>query len=128
MRNRLKVLRAERDWTQARLAQELEVVVLDNESIDIDQRHYIKQGPVLIDLTSLDSNTTIVPRDTGRMLFSIKTRDSLQLYSDWNDFIPALQDSLNGATRARSMYAYGQFDADDNTFTAAKLGIFLLEP
>ena len=42
--------------------------------------------------------------------------------------IPALQDSLNGATRARSMYAYGQFDADDNTFTAAKLGIFLLEP
>ena len=25
MRNRLKVLRAERDWTQARLAQELEV-------------------------------------------------------------------------------------------------------
>ena len=103
-------------------------LVLDNLNTDIDQRHYIKQGPILVDLTSLDSNTTIVPRDTGRTLFSIKTRDSLRLYSTWSDFIPDLQDSLDGATRARSMHAYGHFDADSNTFTAAKLGVFLLEP
>ena len=103
-------------------------LVLDNLNTDIDQRHYIKQGPVLIDLTSLDSNTTIVPRDSGRTLFSIKTRDSLRLYSNWSDFISDLQDSLDGATRARSMYAYGQFDADSNTFNAAKLGVLLLEP
>ena len=103
-------------------------LVLDNLNTDIDQRHYIKQGPVLIDLTSLDSNTTIVPRETGRLLFSIKTRDSLRLYSEWNDFIFDLEDSLDGATRARSMYAYGQFDADSNTFVAAKLGVLLLEP
>lgn len=103
-------------------------LVLDNQNPDIDQRHYVKQGPVLIDLTALDSNTTIVPRETGRMLFSIKTRDSLRLYSDWGDFYADLVDSLDGATRARSMHAYGQFDTDTNTFTAAKLGIFLLEP
>ena len=103
-------------------------LVLDNQNPDIDQRHYIKQGPVLIDLTALDSNTTIVPRETGRMLFSIKSRDSLRLYSDWGDFVADLQDSLDGATRARSMYAYGRFDADSNTFTAAKMGILLLEP
>jgi hypothetical protein len=103
-------------------------LVLDNQNMDFDQRHYIKQGPVLIDLTSLDSNTTLVPRETGRTLFSIKTRDSLRLYSDWGDFIPALQSSLDGATRARSMHAYGHFDTDSNTFTVVKLGIFLLEP
>ena len=102
--------------------------MLDNQNPDIDQRHYIKHGPILIDLTSLDSNTTILPRETGRMLFSIKTDDSLRLYSDWSDFVADLTASLNGATTARSMYAYGRYDVDNNTFTAVKMGIFLLEP
>ena len=103
-------------------------LLLDNRNEDIDQRHYIKQGPVLIDLTTLDSNTTIVPRETGRMLFAIKSHDSLRLYSDWDDFVKDLNESLDGATTARAMYAYGKYDADSNTFTAVKLGIFLKEP
>jgi len=103
-------------------------LVLDNQNADIDQRHYIKQGPVLIDLTSLDSNTTIIPRETGRMLFSIKSRDSLRLYSDWDDFVNDLNASLNGSTTARSMHAYGKYDVGSNTFVAFKLGIYLLEP
>ena len=103
-------------------------LVLDNQNGDIDQRHYIKQGPVLIDLTELDSNTTFIARESGRMLFSIKSLDSLRLYSDWDDFVNDLNASLNGATTARSMHAYGQYDVDSNTFTAYKLGIFLLEP
>ena len=103
-------------------------LVLDNQNGDIDQRHYIKQGPVLIDLTTLDSYTAIVPRETGRMLFSIKSQDSLRLYSHWDDFVGDLINSLDGATTARSMYAYGKYDVDSNTFTAVKLGIFLLEP
>jgi hypothetical protein len=103
-------------------------LVLDNQNGDIDQRHYIKQGPVLIDLTSLDSNTTITPRETGRMLFSIKSQDSLRQYSDWDDFVNDLNASLNGVTSARSMHAYGKYDVDSNTFTAYKLGIYLLEP
>ena len=103
-------------------------LVLDNQNMDIGQRHHIKQGPVLIDLTSLDSNTTIVPRESDRKLFSIKSRDSLRLYSDWDDFVNDLNMSLNGATTARSMYAYGEYDVDSNVFTAMKLGVHLLEP
>jgi hypothetical protein len=103
-------------------------LVLDNQSGDIDQRHYIDQGPTLIDLTSLDSSTTIVPRESGRMLFSIKSRDSLRLYSDWGDFVADLSLSLDGATTARSMFAYGKYDIDSNNFTAYKLGVLLLEP
>jgi hypothetical protein len=103
-------------------------LVLDNQNGDIDQRHYIKQGPVLIDLTSLDSNTAIIPRETGRMLFSIRSQDSLRLYSDWDDFVGDLINSLDGATTARSMYAYGKYDVDSNVFTAYKLGVYLLEP
>ena len=101
-------------------------LLLWNKNPDIDQRHYIKQGPVLIDLTELDSDTVIVPRETGRMLFSLKSQDSLRLYSDWDDFVTDLLNSMPGAN-ARSMYAYGKYDVDSNTFTATKLGIYLLE-
>ncbi len=104
-------------------------LLLDNGNEDIDVRRYIKQGPVLIDLTALDSDTLIVPRETGRMLFSIKSQDSLRLYSDFADFIDDLGDSLDGTTvAARSMYASGRYDAASNVFTAYKLGIVLLEP
>jgi hypothetical protein len=103
-------------------------LVLDNQNGDIDQRHFIKQGPVLIDLTSLDSNTTIIPRESDRMLFSIKSLDSLRLYSSWSDFVADLSLSLDGATTARAMHAYGKYDVDSNVFTAYKLGIVLLEP
>jgi hypothetical protein len=103
-------------------------LVLDNGNEDIDARHYIKQGPVLVDLTALDSDTTIVPRATDRMLFAIRTADSLRLYSDWGDFITDLSTSLDGATTARSMYAYGRYDDGANTFAAYKLGVILLEP
>ena len=103
-------------------------LVLDNQNMDIDERHYIKYGPVLIDLTALDSNTAIVPRETGRMLFVIKSHDSLRQYSDFDDFVADLTISLDGATTARSMHAYGRYDVDSNVFVAFRLGVDLLEP
>ena len=103
-------------------------LLLDNQNMDIDVRHYIKQGPVLIDLTALNSDTLIAPRETGRMLFYIKSRDSLRLYSDFDDFATDLSNSLDGATTARSMHARGQYDADTNVFSAYKIGVYLLEP
>jgi hypothetical protein len=103
-------------------------LVLDNQNMDIDQRHHILHGPVLIDLTALDSNTAIVPRETGRMLFSIKSHDSLRLYSDFDDFVADLTLSLDGSTTARSMYARGKYDVDSNVFMAYKIGVYLLEP
>lgn len=103
-------------------------LVLDNHNPDIDQRHYIKQGPVLIDLANLDSGTRIVPQPTGRLLFVLKTTDSLQLYTTFADFASALADALAAGGTARSMYARGQFDAGENLFTAYRLGVHVLEP
>ena len=103
-------------------------LTLNNQNGDIDQRHHIKQGPVLIDLTELGSDTRIVPRDNGRALYYLKSQDSLRLYSDFGDFVTDLLGSLDGATAARSMHARGMYDADSNTFTAYKIGIYLLEP
>ena len=103
-------------------------LVLDNDNPDIDERHYIKQGPVLIDLTSLPSDTRIEPAATDRTVFAIKTGDSLRLYTDFADFVDDLATSLDGATTARSMHAYGQYDTDTNVFTARKIGVHLLTP
>jgi len=103
-------------------------LTLNNGNEDIDVRHHVKQGPVLIDLTSLDSDTTIVPRETDRKAFYIKTTDSLRMYSDFGDFVDDLSTSLDGATVARSMHAHGKYDTDTNVFAAYKIGVHLLEP
>jgi hypothetical protein len=103
-------------------------LVLDNDNAAADVRHHVKQGPVLIDLATLDSDTTIVPQDTGRTAFYIKTADSLRMYSDFADFVDDLSMSLDGATAARSMHAHGEYDVDTNTFTAHKIGVYLLDP
>jgi hypothetical protein len=105
-----------------------EQMVLDNQNEDVGKRHHIENGPVLIDLTLLDSNTTIVPRTTDKSLYYIKTDDSLRQYSDFADFVNDLGPSLNGTTTARSMHARGKYDSDTNTFTAYKIGVYLLEP
>lgn len=104
-----------------------EGLVIDNANPDIGSREYIKQGPVLISLTELSSGTTVVPA-SGRTLFSIKTPDSIRLYSDFGDFAEDLNLSLDGATPMRSMHAYGSYDATGNVFTATKVGVFLLTP
>ncbi len=103
-------------------------LLLDKQNEDIDQRHFIKQGPVLIDLTTLDSNTLIAPHETGRQLFVVKTSDSLQLYADFEDFLATLTISLDGVNAARSMYARGHYNADTNVFTAYKIFVYILEP
>ena len=103
-------------------------LVLDNHNPDIDLRHYIKQGPVLVDLTGLDSGTLIVPLETGRMLFVLKTGDSLQLYADFADFASALADALAAGGTARSMFARGLYESDGNRFVAYRIGVHILEP
>ena len=110
----------------ARIGSDGIVLALDNGDIRI--RHHVKQGTLLINLLSLGTNTTILPRATDRMLFSIKTADSLRQYSDFDDFIADLTNSLNGSTTARSMYARGDFDLATNTITAYKIGVLLLDP
>lgn len=103
-------------------------LILHNQNPDIDQRHYVKQGPVLIDLTTLDSDTTIVPRELGRLTFYIKSVDSVRMYSDFADFANDLSTSIISGNKARSMHARGKYDADTNVFSAYKIGVYLLEP
>jgi len=107
---------------------DIDGLILHNKNPDIDQRHYIKQGPVLIDLTALDSDTTIVPRESDRLAFYIKSGDSVRMYSDFADFANDLSTSIISGDRTRSMHARGKYEVDTNVFTAYKIGVYLLEP
>ena len=80
---------------------------------------------MLIDLTELSSDTTIVPAIAGRTLFWIKNHSGLRLYTDFAEFADDLSFSLDGATAARSIHASGRYDAASNVFTAVKAGIHL---
>ena len=110
------------------LRMDAEGLLLDNGNEAIAARHHIKQGPVLMDLASLPSDTLLVPRATDRTLFFIGSSDSLRQYSDFGDFVADLATSLGGGASARSMFARGAYDAEANVFTAYKAGIDLLEP
>ncbi|MGH8194664.1 MAG: DUF4382 domain-containing protein [Woeseiaceae bacterium] len=103
-------------------------LLVDNFNPDIELRHHIKQGPILIDLTTLDSSTLMVPNETGRTVFTLATRGSLHQYVDFAEFVEALTLELDGATAARSMHARGHYDAATNVFTAYRIGVYLLEP
>jgi hypothetical protein len=103
-------------------------LLLDNYNASIGTRKYVKQGPVLVDLTGLDSYTLVEPIENGRTLYALKSGDSLRLYSSYSDFVDDLSESLDGATAVRSMYAHGTYDAATNVFSASKIGIHLLEP
>jgi len=110
------------------LRMDAEGLLLDNHNTQIGIRHYIKQGPLLIDLGELQSDTLIVPTTASRTLFFIKTADSLREYSAFGDFVDDLGASLNGATTARSLFASGRYEPVGNVFTASRMGIYLLEP
>lgn len=103
-------------------------LVLNNQNDDIGKRHHIKNGPLRIDLTSLNADTTIVPPDSDHNVFYIKSDNSLRQYSDFAEFVDDLSLSLNGATSARSLHARGHYESDTNTLTAYKLGVHLIEP
>jgi hypothetical protein len=102
-------------------------LLLANQNPEVGGRHYIRQGPILVDLTELDSDTLIVPRDDARVLFSIKSRIGIRMYTDFDAFIDDLSQSLDGSTTARSMHARGDFDAGANTLTAHKINVSLME-
>ena len=95
---------------------------------DLGRRHHVRQGPVAINLQDLDSNPTIVPADSDRSLFSLRSADSMRQYAAWADFVDDLSNSLGAGKNVRILHAYGSYATDSNTFRARKLGIILVEP
>lgn len=127
VRSRLGLGWGEAGTTAPFLSMGADGLVIDHLNPQIGLRKYIKQGPVLIDLTTLDSGTLVAPASEGRTWFAIKSGDSVQLFADFAEFAGRLAERLDGSVAARAMHASGDYDPGTNVFTARKVGI-VLEP
>jgi hypothetical protein len=96
---------------------------LDNP--DLGERHHLRIGDAIIDLTGLPAAPTIVGTDDGRTRFAIVQRNRVQVFRSFDRFVATVAESLDGATVAKSMHASGQYQRDSNTLAARTIGIRL---
>lgn len=96
-------------------------LLLDNQNQDIKHHSHIKQGPAIIDLTTLESDTLIAPRESEPALFTIKMNGNVRLYHDFGNFLTALTEKLDSVNTAHSLYVRGNYDRTTNIFSAHKI-------
>jgi hypothetical protein len=88
----------------------------------------IRGGGPPIALSTLGAPLTLVPAAAGTdVAFAIAHRSSMEIenFSDFGEFVAALQDALDGQTAALKLFAYGSFDAPAVSFQARHLLVVL---
>lgn len=88
----------------------------------------IRGGGPPIGLQSLGAALTLVPAADGSdVAWAIAHRSSMQIenFSDFGEFVAALQAALDGQTAVLKLFAYGSFDAPAVSFEARQLLVVL---
>lgn len=93
-------------------------LVLDLANTAIGGRHYLRVGPLWLDLLNLGASPRIEPASQGQSAFVIVAAGASRTYSDYAAFVAELTLRLNGSTRMIGFTAGGSFDADLNVLTA----------
>jgi hypothetical protein len=96
---------------------------LDNPNLG--ERHHLRIGDVIIDLTGLQAAPTIVGADNRPTRFAIMQRNRIQVFRSFDRFVATLAESLDGSTVAQSMHATGQYRRDTNTLDAHTISVRL---
>jgi hypothetical protein len=90
--------------------------------------HFLKTGPLRVNLLSLGSAPQIVgdvtATDTAYLIGHAHAR-RIENYQGFADFIAALTGDLTGTQKVLGIAASGKYDAASNTFTAAQLAVLL---
>jgi len=85
----------------------------------------IRQGGVMINLSSLPASPAIVPDSSGNGLFAIRQAGTVTIYVSFVNFVTALQGQLNGSTVMIGLFARGGYDSGSNTFTVQRMAVNL---
>ncbi len=96
---------------------------LDNP--DLGERHHLKIGDAIIDLTTLPATPTLVGADARHTRFAIMQRNRIQVFRSFERFVATLAELLDGSTAAYSLHASGQYLRDSNTLNAHVIGVRL---
>jgi len=107
-----------------------EGIVPDLENPNLGERHHIKIGHVVIDLTELPAAPTIVglDADNRHTRYAILQGDRVQLFRSYDRFVDTLGELLDGSTVAYSMHAAGRYERGTNTVHAHTIGVRLGSP
>ncbi|HHQ14720.1 MAG TPA: metallophosphoesterase [Chromatiales bacterium] len=103
-------------------------LVIDLDNPDLGERHHIRIGDVVIDLTQLPASPVIVGNSSGRRRFAIMQGHRVQMFRDFDRFVETLTGLLDGSTALRSLYAQGAYDTATNTVHARTIAVHLLSP
>lgn len=80
--------------------------------------HHVVRGWVVTDLTASSPAPMLIPRADGTGLFVLRSHGIVQVVLTFDEFIEALQDSLQGGGVVNKLGAVGEFDDAVNVFTA----------
>ncbi|MGX5201181.1 DUF4382 domain-containing protein [Aliikangiella sp. IMCC44632] len=96
-----------------------------NIPVDVDGGVYkLIQGGIRTDLTTLSAAVSIQPL-AERGIYSIRTGDSIMVFSNFADFVTELQAKLNASYRIDLMHAVGGFSRQTHQLSTLKLHVKL---
>ncbi len=93
-------------------------LVLDLANTAIGGRHYLRVGPLWLDLLNLAASPRIEPATQGQSAFVIVAAGASRTHSDYAGFVADLTLRLDGSTRMIGFTAGGSFDAGLNVLKA----------
>ncbi len=100
-------------------------LVIDQNNTDLGERHHIKFGHRIIDITQLANPVTVVPA-SGKTLFAIGRGDSVEVFREFAPFAEALSAAIGGGGKLRAMHARGGFSADGLTINANYVAVSMV--
>lgn len=105
-------------------------LVPDLDNPDLGERHHIRIGDVVIDLTGLPASPTIVGLSASdrHTRYAILQGDRVQLFRSFDHFVESLGGLLDGANVAYTMHATGRYERATNTIHARTIGIRIGTP
>jgi hypothetical protein len=92
-------------------------ITLDITNTAIGTLHWVRTGPLVVDLKQLSSAPMIVPVTSGAMAFAVAKPTGTQIYSDFAEFVMDVNNSLV-TNKMVNLNANGQFDYTSNVLTA----------
>ncbi len=108
------------------LSMSAEGVVIDIGNPDLGQRHHLKVGDRILDITRFDQPLAVKPASGDRKLYAIGQGDSVEVFREFGAFADALAAKIAGGAKVRAMHARGRFDAGNRTLTAPYVAVALV--
>jgi hypothetical protein len=107
-------------------------LVVDLANSDLSATHYIRTGPVTVDLKNLPASPLITavgadPSTLQLAVGSLSLGSGISVFNTPSTFATGLIDALNGTNRFFRLVAYGQYDSATNTFVASRIHVALQE-